>query len=136
MLQSKVKDLVNKTLKIADEYEFDYDYFGIRFEDKGRDLGDIITDVSRFNNDRDDERDFPDFESDEYDDLPSAEGVSAWSLEEMKSTARRYGEETIKSFWYTTKHCYLLGSNELDYIDGMDDGETILVNAKVLYKFY
>lgn len=131
-----VKDLVNKALEIAEKNELDYNFFGIRFENKDRNVNDIIYDCSRFNNNREDERDFPDFESEEYYELPSADGVSAWCLEEMERTARRYGERTCESFWYTTNHCYLLGSNDLDHVDIMDDGEIILVDAKVLYKFF
>lgn len=134
MLNALVKDLVDKALDVADEYDFDY--FGVRFEDKNREVGDIITDCSKFNNDRDDERDFPQFGSSDYDDLPEADGISAWTMSEMERTARRHGEETCESYFIPTEHCYLLGSNEIDYFDGMDDGEIILVNAKVLYKFY
>ena len=53
-----------------------YEYVGVRFEDKVREISDVC-ECSKHNPDREDERDFPVYGSEEYEDLPELNGASA-----------------------------------------------------------
>lgn len=57
----------------------DADEFAVRFDARDLEPGDTL-DASRHNIDRDDERDFPDHDSADYNDLPILNGTSAYSL--------------------------------------------------------
>ena len=76
MLVSELIERVESTVaQLEDLDEYWGWYFGIRFENKERTTGEIITDRSKHNIDREDERDFPQFGSDEYEEMPELEAV-------------------------------------------------------------
>lgn len=66
MTYKKFKDRI---AKLADDFYYDYDDMGVRFEDKKRKVGEIIMDRSRSNPDRYDEREFPEYGTEEYDNM-------------------------------------------------------------------
>lgn len=113
-------------------------YIGLRFENKDRRIGDKI-ESSRHNPDRDDPRDFPEYGSDEYNDLPQFEGTSAWEIKPpefnpylWKSEYDDWEDEIIK----LKKHCYIIaGDDEQRHFD-RDYDEIIIINAEVVYKIY
>lgn len=123
-------------VKAKELYEINidgYDYIGIRFEDKSREIGDIC-ECSKHNTDREDERDFPEFGTEEYDEMDELGGTSAWNL------ARAYtydypdynaDKEVTRCFFQT--HCYIIASNNItNEDDGLDDGEIVIEDAKVV----
>src|SRR5690625_2901710 len=57
---------------------------GIRFEELERKAGDVITETSRHNLDREDERDFPEYGTEEYFELFEFDGVSAYDVESFE----------------------------------------------------
>lgn len=133
-LYSKLKEL-HETLKEENEFYF----FGVRFENKDREIGEIITDNSRNNIDRDDEREFPEYGTDEYLEMEEFDGVSAWDLNEFKN--QRYSDyEANKNAddIFIGKHCYVLASDYLMNTSNtiVDDFEIVMQNAKVMYKLY
>ncbi|MDE3837953.1 hypothetical protein C0966_00840 [Bacillus methanolicus] len=108
------------------KFEDQYWYLGIRFEDKEREIGEIC-EPSRHNLDREDEREFPEYGTEEYESLPLLDGTSAWNL------------ETYKDFEgpFATWHCYIIGGNELtNKDDGLDDNEIVIKDAVVLEKIF
>ena len=123
LLNQRLEEL---KLQLEDELD-NFECAGIRFEDKSRKVGDTIREKSKHNIDREDERDFPDYGSDEYEEMQDLAGVSAWKLDEFSFDG---GQNN-----YLADHCYLIASDDVTYDDGfllLDQGEVILNNAKVL----
>ena len=129
MTAADMQDMVTKVFK-ANSWDYDGDYYnvGIRFEDKDRNIGDTC-EHSKNNCDRLDERDFPDFDSPEYNDLPEFDGTSAWDLRVYRKW------DTPSSF--LTDHCYVIAGNYLtNRDDGLDDGEIVIEDAVVIAKIF
>jgi len=110
-------------------------YLGIRFEDKQRNINESITDYSKSNCNREDARDFPEFGSEEYNNIEDLDGVCAYGLDYRTgwTPLTSYSKEediTDVTKRYLSKHCYILGSNNIDY--GEDENEIIMINSKVL----
>lgn len=118
---------IEKQCKEAlEKYQDDYHYIGIRFEDKEREIGEICEN-SRHNTDREDEREFPEFGTEEYNEMLELDGTSAWNL------------ETYDDFegGFNTYHCYIVAGNRLtNKDDGLDDNEIVIENAKVLERIF
>ena len=126
-----------KVEEVKTKYENDYLYLGIRFEDKQRNINESITDYSKSNCDREDVRDFPKFGTTEYNEMEDLDGVCAYNLYDKYRTGwtpvtSYYKEEDITDVTkrYLADHCYILGSNNIDY--GEDENEIIMINSKVL----
>lgn len=112
--------------KAFEKYQDDYWYIGIRFEDKEREIGEIC-ECSRHNIDREDERDFPEYGTPEYEELFELDGTSAYNLE----TYRDYEE------FFISKHCYIIAGNRItNRDDGLDDNEIVIEDAVVLEKIF
>lgn len=112
--------------KALEKYQDDYYYIGIRFEDKDRKIGETC-EYSRHNTDREDEREFPEFGTAEYDEMFVLDGTSAWNL------------ETYDDFKgpFNTYHCYIIAGNRItNRDDGLDDNEIVIENAVVLEKLF
>lgn len=118
---------IEKQCKEAlEKWEGKYYYLGIRFEDKDREIGEIC-ECSRHNIDREDEREFPVYGTEEYFEMMELDGTSAWYL------------ETYTDFEgpFPTEHCYIIGGNWLtNKDDGLDDNEVVIENAVVLEKIF
>ena len=114
-------------IKMAKEIEEDSDYsIGIRFENKLRKVGDIC-EYSKDNSNRDDPRDFPDYDSEEYDSLPFMSGTSAYYVNALEDNS--ISDKEAADYYHDTKHCYIV---EGYGYEGDDDGEVVIENAKVL----
>lgn len=122
--------LVDTKNKYAEELEGFY-YAGIRFEEKEREINEEITDFSKHNIDREDEREFPEFGTDEYEEMDELDGVSAWNLPDFKfdDDQNRYAS-----------HCYLIASDDVIVdIDGdldLDHDEIVMQDAVVIAKLF
>ena len=119
-----------------DEYKDEYKYIGIRFENKEYKVGEICGN-SRGNIDREDVRDYPEYGTKEYNNLPQLSGTCAYDL----SQRRAYDINTDRdnrpaSTQINAKHCYIIGGNETapDYAE--DDCEIIIKNAKVIKQLF
>lgn len=123
MKKSKVMETAKK---IYESHKDNYNFIGIRFENKERSVGNIC-ECSRHNNDRNDERDFPVFGTDDYDSMFCFNGTSAWDL------ADKSIYKITNDCSYCEEHCYIIAG---DYItntdDGLDDGEIVIEDAKVI----
>ena len=98
-------------------------YLGVRFEKKNRQIGDFIP-VSKGNPDRLDSREFPDFDSKEYNNLPDLIGTSAYDID--------YWENYIdlEDCKEDGTRVYVIAGD--DYVEGEDYDEMIIINAKVI----
>ena len=121
-------DMINwlETYKNNDEYN----YYGVRFDQKIREIGDIISEYSKHNPDRLNERDFPAFGTDEYNNLPELDGLSVYNLDDfiyfLKNEA--FGNDL---FFPNYEFCYVLGCDSTPD-DGPDQYESLFVNSVVV----
>lgn len=136
LISEAIKILESKFSEIYEQDEFLV--YGLRFEEKERRVGETCEN-SRNNIDREDERDFPEFGTEEYDEMEEMDGTSAWHpnsiLAELK---RENGDKDMSSFYYS-KHAYIIGGQDVGWeqTNGIvDDGETLVQNAQVLYVLY
>ena len=119
--------------KIYDTNEDSYNYIGIRFEDKSRKIGDTC-ECSKHNTNREDERDFPEFGSEEYNSMFTFNGTSAWNLsqKEVYKVDKFYAEKDCTRA-FLQDHAYIIAG---DYITNMDDAldynEIVIEDAKVI----
>ncbi|SDJ61107.1 hypothetical protein SAMN05421868_13433 [Paenibacillus naphthalenovorans] len=135
-------EMLNKANEIALEHKDKYYYFGIRYEDLDREIGDEC-DWSKDNPEREDERDFPAYGTEEYDDLPTLDGTSAWSLDIDRSNyLPGYGNLRESDFdkdaerQFNTYHCYVVAGKKLGRHDCPDDGEILIKDAVVIGKLF
>lgn len=129
---------LKKILEMEESGELDYYYVGVRFEDKQREIGEELP-PSKYNDDREDERDFPDFNDEGYEDLPDAGGASAWGVEHaLEEALSIYTEGSLVSSNYGAKHCYIIvgdyEGHNLDHV--LDHGEVVIKDAKVFEQLF
>lgn len=135
-----MKDFIERLefyIKLEEEEELEHRLIGVRFENKKRVVGEVL-EPSKFNDDREDEREFPDYNSEEYESLPDAGGASAWTLEEVLNGAKKEDNDKLVKDCYMTDHCYIIvGDYEGFNIDhALDYGEIVIEDAKVLEIIY
>jgi len=133
MDKEKFEEIVKEYQEKFEDRELGFDFAGVRFENAERKVGEVLCFESKDDSERDDVRDFPDYNSDEYDDLPDMGGVSSWDLEvyddyfdPQYSVAR--GE-----------HCYIIAGddgNRGDFEVTCDEGEVVITRPTVLAKLW
>lgn len=139
----KVKELFEIIEQMKEgERLSDYWVAGIRFEDKERSEGEVITDRSKHNVDREDERDFPEYGTEDYENMFELDGVSAWDLdfaEEVLTPSmhrEEFYEKDVKDV-FIGKHCYIIaGDNTSNEGDALDHGEVVIVEPEVVKVVY
>ena len=104
----------------------EYEYIGFRFDEREMFVGNYFKN-SKHNPNREDERDFPEFGTKEYNDLVFLDGTSCYDADYFM---RVYASGEM-DFFDETK-CYLIASNEEGYHDYPDEGEMLLKNPIVL----
>lgn len=135
------EDLYNYILDIYNNEKSNYRYLGVRLENKDRREGDKLN-ISKHNPDRDDERDFPDYDSDEYDNLPSFGGTSAWEMDMVKERGKfnllLKGDynDWDEEIYFDKKHMYIIGGDRRTKNVHRDWGEIIIENAEVVDKVF
>lgn len=133
-----VKEFYETLIDLQEQYE-DEDYIGVRWEDLDRQTGDEVG-CSKHNLDREHEDDMPEYGTEEYEDLFELDGASSldidFVLDHIKHTYRSDPEKMMNAM-YMGYHCYLIiGTGSSNHSDGIDDGEIVVVDAKVAHKFY
>lgn len=114
-----------------------YDYIGLRFEDKEREIGDVC-EYSRHNPDREDEREFPKYGTDEYFEMEELDGTSAWNMEEDGTYKIGHLEdlEDDCSRHFMADHCYVIAGNNLGRHEDPDVNEILIKDAVVIAKIF
>lgn len=115
-----------------------YDFIGLRFEDKERKIGEICEN-SKHNSDREDEREFPQFGTEEYEDMEELEGTSSWDLSarDTMTVGRFENKEDDCKRHFNTYHCYIVGGNDTGSKDmDLDQNEIVIKNAVVIAQIF
>lgn len=117
-----------------------YSFYGLRFEEANRNIGDSVNN-SKHNRNREDERDFPLYGTKEYEDMEELNGSSSWAID-----IDQYQEDWIDSFMgkYDTDdksismggHAYIIAGNNENTHSDADPNEIVIENAVVLLKLY
>ena len=134
-----IKEMLEKINGIREQLleDNEWEYIGVRFENKDRELGEIC-ERSKDNPDREDERDYPEYGTPEYDELPEREGTCAWDLEYGFKVHKMWHSKDV-SFLNDQKHCYIIAGYETEYIEcihEIDEDEIIIIDAEVVAKIY
>lgn len=123
----------------ADDYA-EYCFYGLRFEDKEREVGETCGN-SKHNFERADEREFPVYGSDEYEEMMTLDGTSAWYIDE----SGQINDRCFKGEWQksdddkllvTAEHCYIIGGDLEGSHDDPDIGEILIQDAVVVEKLF
>lgn len=123
-------EMQEKCEAILDQWEEEdgFGVIGIRFEDKVREIGETC-ECSKHNQDRDDEREFPEYGTAEYDEMLEFDGTSAWNLE--------YYQDWYDQGKFNAYHCYIIvGSRSVNHDMDLDDNEIVIEDAKVYAKVF
>lgn len=129
-----IGEMKAKVQEIYAQYEDEYYYIGLRFEDKLREVGDIC-EYSKANDDREDEREFPEYGTEEYEELPELNGTSAWDLAALPVIMRYIfpsNDNAKASTSFVTKHAYIIASNRQGSHPHPDDNEILIQDAEVI----
>lgn len=135
MKVAEMKDLVEDLFKQIEEQD-EYYVYGLRFEDKEREVGEICEN-SRNNIEREDERDFPEYGTEEYAEMEEMDGTSAWDVD----SALMQIEENLKynTSVFGSKYAYIIAGHNTGWEQNnglVDDGEVVIQDAVVLHKIY
>lgn len=122
--------------RIYDENKDEYEVIGLRFENKDREIGEIC-EYSRHNPDRNDERDFPEYGTKDYEGLEELDGTSAWSLRgyDYRIDPWQNTEVDCRNH-FLQAHCYIIAGNERGTHDDPDEGEVLIRDAVVIAKIF
>lgn len=110
---------------------------GIRFEELERKSGDVITETSRHNLDREDERDFPEYGTEEYFELFEFVGVSAYDVESFERVVtppfgkENFLERDAQREFLASKAYIIYGDDTANEDDVLDEGEIVMVEPTV-----
>ncbi|MCG7407671.1 hypothetical protein MH117_09570 [Paenibacillus sp. ACRRX] len=132
-----IVEMYAKAKEIYEANEEQYWYIGLRFENKEREIGEVCEN-SRHNGDREDERDFPTYGTEEYEDMDLLDGTSAWDMS-IKSTYEYSSwdaqqDDCLKCF--IPDHCYVIASNKQGRHDDPDHGEILIKDAVVIAQLF
>lgn len=125
-----MKEILKEAVELHDWADGNGDgIVGLRFEEKLYETGDELP-CSRHNLDRENEDDMPEWGTPEY------EGMF-----ELDGTSSHNPREVYRYLWggipFHGSHCYIIkGTHTTNEGDAIDDGESVIANAKVLYRFY
>ena len=132
-----IAEMYAKVKEIYEANEGEYWYIGLRFENKERAIGEVC-EHSRHNADREDEREFPDFGSAEYEEMEELDGTSAWDM--SISSTYEYSSWDAKQDdcrkCFIPEHCYVIASNRQGRHDDPDHGEILIKDAVVIAKIF
>lgn len=126
-----INEMYNKAMEIEENAL--YGWVGIRFENKDRVVGESI-DNSRDNPDRDDERDFPEYGTEEYNDLPEVDGACAYMIKGGRGWKTGFRGDETAEVMFEQAHCYIIAGDAGSY--GADEGEEIIRDAIVIEKMF
>lgn len=135
MKVAEMKGIVQELFKRIEEQD-EYYVYGLRFEDKDREVGEICEN-SRNNIDREDERDFPEYGTEEYAEMEEMDGTSAWDVD----SALMQIEENLKynTSVFGSNHAYIIAGHNTGWEQNnglVDDGEVVIQDSVVLHKIY
>jgi len=123
MTDSEIRARIEKLIETAAESG---DIWAVRGEDRQLSAG-YELEHSKDNSDREDDRDYPEFGSPEYDNLPTLRGTSAWD----PNVAININPTSCN--WH---HAYIVVGDCTVGHPCPDQGELLLVNARVVEQLF
>jgi hypothetical protein len=133
------RKIYSENVRTAENWENGYEFIGLRFENKERQIGEIC-EYSRNNTDREDEREFPEYGTDEYFEMEELDGTSAWNMEseETYKIGPFENREDDCSRHFETDHCYVIAGNRLGHTSNtvLDNNEIVIKDAIVIAKIF
>lgn len=133
------KKLFNDNVQSKSNNWEGYEFVGLRFEDKERVIGETC-EYSRNNTDREDERDFPEYGTAEYEEMEILDGTSAWDMSQSSTYKIQSWENKVDDCrkHFLTTHCYVIASNQLGRTSNTvtDDGEIVIKDAVVIAQIF
>lgn len=137
-----VAEIRQAIIDARDTYASDYRFLGFRFAMEDYVIGSVVEQVSRSNANRQDERDFPAYGSDEYEELEELDGLCAYLLDKdedyldelIQRIMRGYRDDMIYTPNHYTPHIYIMGTDEISHSWAEDYGEVILPDPTVISK--
>jgi|GEM_PF-940954 len=141
-----VTEMYERVKSVYAENEGKYRYIGLRFEDRERVIGEEC-EWSKHNPEREDEREFPEFGTEEYDELPELDGTSAWDMSPYEYNDEFYpgwgsGRPSESDNKYSlvglfnSYHCYVIAGTRVGHHDNPDPGEILIKDAVVIAKIF
>lgn len=135
------KEMYQTAVELLEELEWEFDSIGIRFEDRDLNIGDEVG-CSKHNADREDEREFPEYGTEEYEEMYELDGASSWGEHaweyELLGNRKRFADDPANK-GVLAKHAYLiaggLSSEDHDELV-LDEGEVVVTDAVVMFKFF
>lgn len=104
---------------------------GVRFDKISYEIGSVLPESKAFFPTEDsDTRDFPEYNSEAYDELPSMGGTSTWSINEIL----RLLDRNPNGYELKDVHCHVVVAESYAMPDVMDDGENVLIDPVVIAK--
>lgn len=131
-----VAEMYAKAKGIYTANEDTYYYIGLRFENKEREIGEEC-EYSRHNADREDEREFPEYGTEEYEEMELLDGTSAWDMS-ISSTYDYPASAAEKECtrYFTTDHCYVIAGKRQSRHEDPDHGEIVIKDAVVIAQLF
>ncbi|MEK3718893.1 hypothetical protein [Paenibacillus sp. FSL R7-0333] len=134
-----IVEMYDKVKALHSELSEKYYFVGLRFENKEYQVGEEC-EWSKSNVDREDEREFPDFGTEEYEEMESMGGTSAWDMAATaiyKIGSRENLEDDCKNH-FETEHCYIIAGNRKasDIETPWDDNEIVIQDAVVVAQIF
>ncbi|QQE75236.1 hypothetical protein [Brevibacillus composti] len=137
-----IVEMYDLVKNIYEENEDKYTFIGLRFENKVREIGEVC-ERSRHNGDREDERDFPEYGTEEYEQMEELGGTSAWDMTPtgygyhpgMHSLRRVDLSKDCREF-FLADHCYVIAGDYKGRHDCPDDGEIVIKDAVVIAQIF
>lgn len=126
MTINEFKTLIEKAIE---KHSDDYYYIGVRFEDKERSVGDIC-ECSKHNAG---ERDFPQYDTEEYEHLDELDGTSAWLADRYLSSydLQCDGNMLVRKRFGGVQHAYIVVGDYENTPSDADEGEVVIEDATV-----
>ena len=131
--KAKILEWIENLEKDLESHYADYSYYGLRFDSRDLDIDDVL-EPSKSNIDREDSRDFPEYGTPEYDDLPELSGTCAYMIFDGDRESRYTFLDNVLSFVDDDdeRKWYILGSKDAAEDEAEDEDEVVMIDPIVL----
>jgi len=131
--KAKILEWIENLEKDLESHYADYSYYGLRFDSRDLDIDDVL-EPSKSNIDREDSRDFPEYGTPEYDDLPELSGTCAYMIFDGDRESRYTFLDNVLSFVDDDdeRKWYILGSKDAAEDEAEDEDEIVMIDPIVL----
>ena len=121
---------INAIKRFIANHADDYPVINVRYENHDFAVGDILNPSKAIF----DSREFPDYDSDEYNELEELDGTSTYQLWDGDREVYMADIEKVITENTLFEYCNLVTGNPIGM--GLDDGEQILEDCEVIFKIF